>query len=135
LANYENSLFYIYSNDLDFHNFTLKVFKMPIEVIKNRKPQLLNFKMTPAEGNINSDFKFSVKYHDLDYDVPVIIQIVIDGISYDMYLQSGEIAYDGYYEFTTKLTEGEHTYYFTTSDGRSFVSSDNFTYMKHILKA
>jgi hypothetical protein len=111
----------------DFHNFTLKVLKEPIVKIKNRIPQLLNFKMTPTEGDTNTEFTFSVKYFDLDDDAPIIIQIIIDGNASDMELKPGEIFYNGVYEYKTKLTKGEHTYYFSASDGLIFNNSDNFT--------
>ena len=65
-------------------------------------------------------------YNDLDKESPKFIQIVIDGIEYDMHLKAGMIAYNGNYEFLTTLTEGEHTYYFTASDGTDTIRSDDF---------
>ena len=44
------------------------------------------------------------------------IQVVIDGKPYTMKLVSGD-ASDGVYEYNTKLDEGDHSYYFTASDG------------------
>jgi hypothetical protein len=111
----------------DFHNFTIKVLKEPKVVIINNIPQLLNFKMTPNIGDTDTDFTFSVTYFDLDDEVPTIIHVVIDGNNYDMLLKSGEIAYNGRYEFKTKLSEGIHSYYFIASDGKDTNTSAIFT--------
>jgi flagellar biosynthesis/type III secretory pathway M-ring protein FliF/YscJ len=51
---------------------------------------------------------------------------VIDGIANDMVLSSGETAYKGKYEFITTLSEGEHNYYFTASDGSDTNTSETF---------
>jgi hypothetical protein len=109
---------------IDFHNFTLMV--LPEPVIENNKPRLMNFKITPQKGDTETEFTFTVYYSDADSEPPTIIQVVIDNISYNLKLQPGESAYRGEYEFKTTLTEGEHTYYFTASDGRDGVRSNDF---------
>jgi hypothetical protein len=111
-------------NGWDYHNFTLTVHPEPI--IENNKPRMMNFKMTPIDGNTETEFSFSVYYSDSDSEPPTIIQVVIGGVEHNMEFQPGGKKYNGQYEFTTTLTEGEHTYYFTTSDGRDTVRSDEF---------
>jgi hypothetical protein len=112
--------------DLDYHNFTLRVLKEPIIVIENRIPQLLNFKLSPNEGDTDTEFTFSVKYVDPDDDSPDSIQIVIDGIAFDLKLRTDNLPYHGIYEYTTRLSIGEHSYYFTTSDGSDTNTSETY---------
>ena len=80
-------------------------------------------RLTPFEGDIDTEFIFSVDYIDLDNEPPVTISVVIDGIVYNMTLKPGETPFDGKYEFKTKLREGEHSYYFTASDGKDINTS------------
>jgi predicted transcriptional regulator len=109
------------------HNFTLTVLKEPIITITNNIPRLSNFQLIPLEGDTNTEFKFSLHYFDADNEIPAIIQLVIDGIAYNMTLKPGEIPYSGHYEFSITLSEGEHTYYFTASDGSDSNTSEFFT--------
>ncbi len=109
----------------DYHNFTLRVSKEPI--IENNAPELSNPKMTPSQGDIGTEFTFSIHYYDEDGDIPISINVWIDGEEQDMILKDGENAADGIYEFNTKLTEGEHIYYFTAYDGLETVRADDFT--------
>ena len=44
-----------------------------------------------------------------------------------MKLKSGEIAFNGFYEYKTTLSEGEHLYYFTASDSKDTNTSESFT--------
>jgi predicted transcriptional regulator len=104
-------------NGLDYHNFILKVLKKGKNIQENNRPRLLNFKMTPSEGDTETEFTFMVDYIDLDNESPDQIQVIIDGIAYNMILRPGETPFNGKYEFITKLSEGEHSYYFTASDG------------------
>jgi hypothetical protein len=114
-------------NELDFHNFTIKVLKEPKIVIENNIPTLMNFKMKPSEGNIKTEFTFLVNYLDFDNETPETIQVVIDGNVFNMNLKAGEIPFNGQYEYKTTLSEGEHTYYFTASDGSDSNTTDTFT--------
>jgi hypothetical protein len=100
---------------LAFTNFVVAVNK-PVTPPENNKPKLSNGKMSPSEGDSETEFTFSVHYADSDDDAPETIQVVIDGKPYAMKLVSGD-AGDGVYEYKTKLVEGDHSYYFTASDG------------------
>jgi LPXTG-motif cell wall-anchored protein len=73
--------------------------------------------MTPATGDTNTEFTFSVDYSQPDDELPDSIQVVIDGVGYDMTLVNGS------YEYSTKLSEGNHTYYFTTTLGEFTVDT------------
>jgi hypothetical protein len=105
-----------HENGWDIHNFTLTVLKEPKP--KNNIPRLTNFKLIPFEGDTETEFTYTVNYFDLDNDLPTFIQVVINGIAYDMDLISGETPYKGKYEYKTTLSEGEHSYYFIASDGK-----------------
>jgi hypothetical protein len=113
-----------HENGIDFHNFTMTVLKEP--QLRNNIPRLTNFKMIPLEGDTETEFTFTVNYFDLDDDLPTFIHVVIDGIEYDMVLQSGKTPYSGKYDYITKLSEGEHTYYFLASDGTDTNTSESF---------
>jgi len=112
-------------NGWDCHNFTLKVIRLPTK--ENNPPVLSNASMTPVEGNVKTEFTFSVHYYDKDGDIPIFIEVVIDNRAYNMNLGAGENASNGTYEYRIILTEGTHTYYFMASDGLEMVKTDNST--------
>jgi outer membrane protein assembly factor BamB len=109
----------------DFSNFTLYVTTEPIT---DFKPELRNPSMTPTSGDTNTEFTFSVDYSHPNGDPPDSIQVVIDGEGYDM------TSTNGHYEYKTKLSEGNHTYYFTTRLGNFKVDTDTYN-IGHITKA
>jgi flagellar biosynthesis/type III secretory pathway M-ring protein FliF/YscJ len=82
--------------------------------------------MSPNSGDTDTTFTFSAHYYDAEGDPPMDINVVIDGIDYQMELVTGDIA-DGTYEFEIKLAEGTHTYYFKASDGISDAITDDDT--------
>jgi hypothetical protein len=108
----------------DWHLFTLQVTQKQVD--ENNIPILSEPRITPLEGDTETEFTFSVHYYDHDNDKPTFIQVVIDNRSYGMSLKSGKLS-NGTYEFTTKLSDGTHTYYFTASDGIDTISTDKFT--------
>jgi hypothetical protein len=108
----------------DWHVFVLHVNQVPID--ENNVPILSEPGITPSEGDTETEFTFTVHYYDADNDAPTFIWIVIDNRSYNMTLINGGLS-NGTYEYNTKLMEGTHTYYFTTSDGIDTVTTDNFT--------
>ncbi len=101
----------------DFTNFTLYVTTEPIT---DFKPELSNPSMTPATGDTNTEFTFSVDYNHPNGDPPDSIQVLIDDVGYDM------TSINGNYEYRTKLSEGDHTYYFTTKLGDFTVNTDTY---------
>ncbi|MCK5561342.1 MAG: PQQ-binding-like beta-propeller repeat protein [Thermoplasmata archaeon] len=108
----------------DYHDFILTVTTEPIE--ENNALELSDPKITPSEGNTETEFTFSVHYYDADNDIPTFIQVVIDNNPYNMTLTSSNPA-NGAYEYSTELSEGTHTYYFTASDGIDIIRTENFT--------
>jgi predicted transcriptional regulator len=113
-------------NGIDYHNFTITVYKKSKTIKINNVPKLLNFKVSPESGDIETEFTFSVDYIDPDNEPPDNIQVVIDGIANDMTLAPGETPFNGRYEFKTQLSEGGHSFYFTASDGEDVNTSGMF---------
>ncbi|MCK5560330.1 MAG: PQQ-binding-like beta-propeller repeat protein, partial [Thermoplasmata archaeon] len=101
----------------DFTNFTLWVTTEPITKLP---PELINPSMTPSTGDTETMFTFSVDYSHPDGDLPDSIQVVIDGNANNM------DSTNGHYEYSTKLSEGNHTYYFTTTLGDSVVNTNEY---------
>ncbi len=100
----------------DYSNFTLWVTTEPITKLP---PELSNPSMTPTSGDTETMFTFSVDYSHREGDLPDSIQMVIDGVGYDM------TSSNGHYEYSTKLSEGNHTYYFTTTLGEFTVETED----------
>jgi hypothetical protein len=113
------------NNGWDYHNFTLQVFMNTFQ--ENHVPELSNASMTPPEGYIKTEFIFSIRYHDIDGDLPKFMQLVVDNNTYRMTFVTGEHASNGNYKYSIYLSEGIHEYYFTASDGFGTVRTDNFT--------
>ena len=84
----------------------------------NTAPVLSNPSFTPASGYYGTRFEFNVDYDDADGDAPALIQVNIDGIDYDMTLDSGSPA-NGTYRYRTRdIAQDEtHAYYFFATDG------------------
>lgn len=102
-------------NGIAFTDFILKVIKFKPE---NAKPKLTNGTMSPESGDIDTEFIFTVTYTDEDND-PGNVWVWIDGFQQQMDSDPGDADYtDGVeYNYKTKLSEGEHTFYFTADDG------------------
>ncbi len=109
-----------------FHNFTLTVRKKSKPPINN-PPLLSNPKLEPESGDTETEFIFTVHYFDLDDDPPTSILVVIDEVINNMALLPDQEPANGTYQCTIKLTKGEHTYYFSASDGFDSVKLDGFT--------
>jgi hypothetical protein len=101
----------------DYANFTLWV---TTEEITEFPPELTNPKVTPSMGDTSTDFTFSVDYSHPDDEPPDVIKVVIDSTMHEMSLVGD------HYEFTTKLTEGNHSFYFTTTQGEFTVNTGTF---------
>jgi hypothetical protein len=109
-----------------FQEFTLKVIKQTVEPLL--PPRLSSPKISPTSGDTVTLFSFSVDYSHPNGDPPDSIQVVIDGEAHNM------TSTNGHYEYKTKLSEGNHTYYFTTKLGEFTVNTDTFN-TGHITKA
>lgn len=82
----------------------------------NNPPVLSSPQVTPAQGNEDTQFTFSVEYYDADMDPPTGIVVVIDGSEHPLAFQTGE-TWNGVYSYSSTLSEGSHSHYFTATDG------------------
>ena len=100
-----------------FTNFTVLVKKSVTP--ENTKPELSDGKLTPDEGTTDTLFTFSVVYTDADNDSGEV-WVWINGDKHEMTKDQADNDFtDGVeYTYKTKLTEGDHTYYFTATDGK-----------------
>ncbi len=84
----------------------------------NSPPKLFDVKLDPIIGYKPTAFTYYVTYLDEDFDVPSLIQIVINGEVYPLKLKQGK-PYNGVYTFKTHHYLGNyHNYYFYCEDGR-----------------
>jgi hypothetical protein len=82
----------------------------------NNAPVLSAGGVSPLSGSASTSFTYSVQYFDADGDQPSQIQVFIDSVGHTMWLYNGDPS-NGNYSYTTTLSEGSHTYYFSCSDG------------------
>jgi hypothetical protein len=101
----------------DFTNFTLFVISLNITIYE---PKLSNPSVTPASGDTETIFTFSVDYSHPKGYLPDSIQVVINDRGYDLIFNASSDSY----EFSTKLFEGNFTYYFTTILGNLTISTN-----------
>lgn len=111
-------------NGWDRSNFTVKVVKEAEYGDEDLK--LSSPRMTPSEGDTDTEFTFSIHYYNAQNEEPDSILIIIDGNIHNMELSPGEVGYDGIYECRIKLAKGAHSYYYTTSVGADTIQTDNF---------
>ena len=85
----------------------------------NIPPELTSPSLSPSIGDSSQSFRFGVHYFDADGDVPMIKNVYIDGVAYEMVFTGVGQPADGEYEFYTdfELAKGTHSYYFEFSDG------------------
>lgn len=88
----------------------------------NQPPTLSNGSVSPLYGHLDTVFKFNVTYTDEDNDTPVYVNVIIDGVVYNITQKKQNDSDNNYtdgciYEYSTNLSEGFHSYSFETSDG------------------
>ena len=86
----------------------------------NHPPALsdpLRIPTTTEYGTPSHTFIYQVSYYDWDGDAPSVQDVVIDGVSHAMSLESGTAA-DGSYRYETSLPLGSHDYCFSFVDSR-----------------
>ncbi len=88
-------------------------------------PKLYNGSVTPMNGSKTTNFTFRVRYTDRDDTAPAYVRVVIDGATRNM--TAGASTWDSYveYNYSTNLTLGNHTYYFTASDSYTVNTTTN----------
>ena len=84
----------------------------------NHEPELAYASLSPDFGYYGTRYEFTVKYYDVDEDMPAGIYVNIDGADHAMVLDSGSDS-DGFYRYRTRdiSTDVSHAYYFHADDG------------------
>jgi WD40 repeat protein len=85
---------------------------------QNNPPALSGPSFSPPGGNTSTLFTFSVRYTDVDDQLPAVKDVVIDGASHSMAFANGTPADGSVYTYQTLLATGVHSYYFSFSDGK-----------------
>ncbi len=85
---------------------------------QNNPPALSVPSFSPPGGNTTTLFTFSVRYADVDDQLPAVKDVVIDGVSRSMVFSNGTPADGSDYTHQTLLPAGVHAYYFSFTDGR-----------------
>ncbi len=82
----------------------------------NNAPILYNGFVSPTAGYTTTTFTYQVTYKDTDNDAPVAKYVYIDNKAYTMSYSSGNYQQGAIYKYTTKLSVGNHNYYFSFKD-------------------
>lgn len=82
-------------------------------------PLVLHGKVYPDHGGTNTNFNFTVDYVDYDGDIPLYVQVCIDGNTYNMTstnktLDNIENGEEFYFNSITSFSKGNHTFSFNT---------------------
>ncbi len=86
----------------------------------NVAPELVNGDHDPKNGNTYTWYNFTVTYRDANNDTPAFVYANIDGTNHSMdKVNSTDDDFVGGvdYHYRTRLTAGDHDYYFVTDDG------------------
>jgi len=89
-------------------------------LLVNTPPELLNMSVTPNGGNDSIRYVFTAVYYDRDNDDMEYVRVYIDNESFDMievdddafFFPIGDV-----YQYKSKLTPGNHSFYFECMDG------------------
>ncbi len=84
----------------------------------NKAPTLLNGIVSPTSGNTSTFFIYQVTYKDTENDLPRTKQVYIDNVGYTMKYVSGNHITGALYQYETKLSIGNHTFFFNFNDGK-----------------
>ena len=90
-------------------------------------PQLLNPQVSPESGGLITTFDFTVWYFDEDNNLPIFVNITIDGAEFSMiqFYPSDINAIDGIlFYFNTALNIGLHSFQVNCSDSSFLNSTD-----------
>jgi len=114
-----------FSDGLDVVNTSLT--DGPVVTYLNHAPVLTNGVVLPSMGTVSTQFVYSVNYTDADNDVPVIMNVTIDGVEHTMTTQDNIYSDGSIFTYNTTLPEGTHTYSFKFSDGYDTVQTPVYT--------
>lgn len=91
-------------------------------VASGTAPTLTAVGVNTSTGDVDTPFTFSATYTDADNEAPLVVELLIDGVIRHMTpADPSDTNYaDGKaYTYTTKLTEGVHSFYVNTTDTTS----------------
>ncbi|UCH89647.1 MAG: PKD domain-containing protein [Thermoplasmata archaeon] len=83
---------------------------------KGNWPTLGNAGVTPSSGDSNTVFYFYITYTDADGDMPLNMDIIIDNNWYKMTTNDTDPTRGMYYFYSTKLSTGNHSYYYSATN-------------------
>ncbi len=112
----------------------------PLMPWQNQRPELYNGSVNNTNAKTTDSLEFTVYYKDADNDPANPIQVVIDGIPYDMNPQTN--TYDTGVKATTDTNQitikstsptasGDHYYYFKANDGTDHIYYDGTNTTKY----
>jgi uncharacterized repeat protein (TIGR01451 family) len=89
----------------------------------NIVPELSQPVFYPASGDTSTDFRFQVRYRDINGEIPTIARVIIGTNTHDMTTDSnGPWNMWNLYYYDTRLPPGsDHLFHFVFSDGRDSV--------------
>ncbi|MHA1278359.1 MAG: hypothetical protein ACTSQI_17585 [Candidatus Helarchaeota archaeon] len=90
-------------------------------------PNLTDLLVSPISGNLTTLFRFRVNYSDIENNMPIFINLTINGTSYPMIKQNPlntDYKNGVIYEYETLLENGTFQYYVNASDGGFSSSTD-----------
>ncbi|MFX1490529.1 MAG: hypothetical protein ACFFBI_15365, partial [Promethearchaeota archaeon] len=112
----------LYINQMDNNLFCNNTWKWLSDTSSNlNSPVINNVNVSPSSGNSLTVFKFYLNYTDPDDSAPTFVNIIIDGIVYEMTKQIiTDFNFDDgiLFNFSIQLTTGIHYYYYNVSDGK-----------------
>jgi PKD repeat protein/L-ascorbate metabolism protein UlaG (beta-lactamase superfamily) len=95
-----------------------KAGELPVSNISrfNTAPILTQEAFSPASGNRDDKFTFSIKYVDAEGDAPIFAKIFIDGIEHALTKVTSDYISGVNFFYTTNLDLGTHTCYYEFND-------------------
>ncbi|UCH88906.1 MAG: PKD domain-containing protein, partial [Thermoplasmata archaeon] len=92
---------------------------------RNDAPVLKNGTVTPDQGTTETNFEFSVIYTDIEGDLPLTVQLILDGVTYSMIevnITDRDTTDGKLYIYQTQIPDtGRHNYSFISMDAYSAV--------------
>jgi formylglycine-generating enzyme required for sulfatase activity len=82
-------------------------------------PSLSEGQVSPDMGDVTTEFQYAVSYSDPEGDAPVLAQVLIDAVAFDMSPMESEPDYQAgaTFIYNTSLETGSHDYLFAFDDG------------------
>ncbi|MGA1819412.1 MAG: Ig-like domain-containing protein [Thermoplasmatota archaeon] len=87
-------------------------------------PELSQGMVEPDQGDVDTEFDFTVNVRDIEGDIPAIVYVYVDGSRYAMSVDSGDLFSGAVYIWSGTLEEGTHSYHFEAGDQRFPATGD-----------